>query len=163
MCTFDMAFQQAVMRLALVYRQHAHDIHITCIYASCSMIYWREPVRLGIDCAWLPRAAARARQTRSFVCRFRVQNRSAAAACGRWSTLFLTSREITKNTARAVMFNIIEGGKKRNRTEKCADGWRNCIVSECNMEIDLWVIWKFNLWKMPLKTLRESYYRISNR
>jgi hypothetical protein len=39
-------------------------------------------LRLGIDCKRLPRAAVRARQTRSFVYRVRVQHRSAAAACG---------------------------------------------------------------------------------
>jgi hypothetical protein len=54
--------------------------------------------------------------------------------------MFLSSREINMDTARAAaafmfMFNIIEG--KRNRNEKCVGGARNCIVSECNVEIDL--------------------------
>jgi hypothetical protein len=39
-------------------------------------------VKLGIECVRLPRASVRARQTRSFVYRVRVQHRSAAAACG---------------------------------------------------------------------------------
>jgi hypothetical protein len=36
---------------------------------------------LGIDCTRLPRTAVRARQTRSFLYRVRVQHPSAAAAC----------------------------------------------------------------------------------
>jgi hypothetical protein len=34
--------------------------------------------------------------------------------------------------------------EKRNRNEKCVGEWRNCIVSECNMEIDLCEIWHLN-------------------
>jgi hypothetical protein len=41
-----------------------------------------DSIYLGIDCARLPRAAVRARQTRSFVYRVLVQHGSAAAACG---------------------------------------------------------------------------------
>jgi hypothetical protein len=53
------------------------------------------PVRLGIDCERLPRAAARARQSRSFVYGVRVQHRSAAAACDCWSTLFLSHKTVS--------------------------------------------------------------------
>jgi hypothetical protein len=45
------------------------------LYVSCLLR------RLGIDWARLPRAAVRARQTRSFVYRVRVQDRRATAAC----------------------------------------------------------------------------------
>jgi hypothetical protein len=59
-----------------------------CKWALTSLIHLLEAgnLRLGIDCA---------RQISSFVYRVRVQHRSAAATCGRWSTLFLGYRNAT--------------------------------------------------------------------
>jgi hypothetical protein len=34
--------------------------------------------------------------------------------------------------------------KIRNGNENRVGGWRNCIISECNMEIDLCEIWHLN-------------------
>jgi hypothetical protein len=56
-------------------------------------------MKVIIDCARLPHAAVRARQTRSIVYRVRVQHRSAAAACGCWSTLFLTHKTVSTERA----------------------------------------------------------------